>query len=128
VQPTAFPNLHLLPAGPPGEHPAETAASARVAQLVGAANHDFDFVLLDTPSFLGVADAASLATKVDGVLLVVSRGRAKEADVASTLAELDDIQANLVGLVVTRSARKPPSYGGETGADRIASRLQVVNE
>jgi polysaccharide biosynthesis transport protein len=99
-----------------------------MAQLLEALGNKFDLTLLDTSSFLGVTDAAAVAPKTDGVLVVVARGRVREDDVRSVLGQLEDIHAQAVGLVVTRSARKAPSYRGDAERDAAAGLLHAVNE
>jgi PleD family two-component response regulator len=68
-------------------------------QLAG----DYDVVLLDTPAFQTVADAAMLASQIDGVLLVVGLGQARREDVQATRQELARVRANVLGVVVNRA-------------------------
>ncbi len=45
-----------------------------MAALVASFAEGYDFVLFDTPSLTGIADAAVLGKMVDGILLVVRPG------------------------------------------------------
>jgi Mrp family chromosome partitioning ATPase len=63
-----------------------------------------DIVLLDSPPVVAVSDAAILATKVDGVLLVVSAGRTKRESVQTAKAKLQKVNANVLGAVLMNVA------------------------
>jgi hypothetical protein len=66
-------------------------------------------ILIDTPAFLPVTDAAVLAPMGDGVLLVVRCSHAGRAAVQSTCRELTDIGAKLIGLVVNQTNKSSGS-------------------
>jgi Mrp family chromosome partitioning ATPase len=66
-------------------------------------------ILLDTPAAAAVTDAAILAPHVDGVLMVVSRGKAREQAVQAACQQLDNVNAWPIGTVVNR-ARQDGSY------------------
>jgi capsular exopolysaccharide synthesis family protein len=67
---TTSPNLCLLPAGLGDEEPSSLLHSPRMASLLRSVSRDFDFVLIDTPPALHMADARILAGLSDGVILV----------------------------------------------------------
>ncbi|HEY9724310.1 MAG TPA: polysaccharide biosynthesis tyrosine autokinase [Oscillatoriaceae cyanobacterium] len=68
--------LAVLPAGPTPVNPSELLDSSAVARRVDALETRYDMVLYDTPPLLPVTDAALLATKLQGVLLVAGVNRA----------------------------------------------------
>ena len=74
LQATSVPNLRVMTSGPLPPNPADLLASERMNSLLTQAMADADLVLLDAPPVITVTDAALLAAKVDGVLLVVSAG------------------------------------------------------
>lgn len=59
-----------------------------------------DIVLLDAPPVVAVSDAAILATKVDGVLLVVSAGQTRRDSVQAAKTRLEKVNAHLIGAVL----------------------------
>jgi non-specific protein-tyrosine kinase len=97
--------VYVLTSGRLPADPAAVLGSARMATLVELLTHRFDRVLLDTPALLGAADATVLAPLVDGVLLVVRRGRARAEGVQSAQNQLADIGARSIGLVVNGAER-----------------------
>ena len=57
-------------------------------------------ILLDAPPVLAVTDAAVLSSKVDGVLLVVSAGKTKRENARKAQAQLEKINARVIGAVL----------------------------
>jgi capsular exopolysaccharide synthesis family protein len=101
LQETAVPRLRLLASGPLPPSPADLLGSRRMDRVVELLAERADIVLLDAPPVVAVSDAAVLATKVDGVLLVVSAGQTKRDDVQAAKTRLEKVNANLIGAVLT---------------------------
>lgn len=104
-------NLFVLPSGPQPPDPAEVLAGKRLIEVITALQGMADLVLLDSPPVLPVADAAILATRVDGTLLVVSSGASSRKQVMRTLELLGQVEAPLIGVVLNR-AKGEPEFGG----------------
>ena len=68
---TTVPNLQLLPSGPIPANPADLLSSTRMDQIISQLKEECDFLLLDSPPIMASADPTILASKVDGVVLVV---------------------------------------------------------
>ncbi len=64
-------NLSVTPCGPITPNPAEVLSSPFTRELSQKRRSQFDFVLLDSPPLLSVADGRVLSTLVDAVVLVV---------------------------------------------------------
>ena len=62
-----------------------------------------DIVLIDSPAFLEVADAATWIPWVDGVLIVARLGWVKEPELRKLCEQLTNLNANQVGIVVNGS-------------------------
>jgi capsular exopolysaccharide synthesis family protein len=108
-------NLWVLPSGPLPDAPADLLGSPRmdsvIAQLTGLA----DVVLFDAPPVVAVTDAALLATKLDGLLLVLRAG-ATRRDFAERAKELlERINVRIVGVVLT-NAQVDSKMGAYYGA------------
>jgi succinoglycan biosynthesis transport protein ExoP len=67
----------------------------------------FDYVIIDSPPVMRVADATVLARFVDTVILVVAAGRTRQRTVAEALRRLLAV-AKPLGIVLTNMAGKPP--------------------
>jgi capsular exopolysaccharide synthesis family protein len=64
-------NVWVLPGGHFPARPAELLQSPAMAELLKEARREFDFVIVDCPPVLGLADCLAVLPLVDAVLLVV---------------------------------------------------------
>lgn len=101
IQSTAIEGLSVLTSGPLPPNPAELMASRRMEEVISALAELADQIFLDTPPVVAVTDAAVLATKVDGVLLVISAGKTRRESARTAVQRLEQINARLVGTVLT---------------------------
>ncbi len=101
LQETPSSGLRILASGPPPANPLEALASRRFDQVLALARAQADFVLVDTPPAGALADAAVLAPRLEGVLLVVSAGRTKRDLARRAREQLERVNANLLGVVLT---------------------------
>ena len=83
-------NLFFVPAGQSGQGAAELLANGRLKMLLQRVEPLFDWIILDSPPVIPVADSTLLANFCDGVLMVV-RSQATPADLAARArAEFED--------------------------------------
>lgn len=101
VQKTEVPGLVVLTSGPLPPRPADILGSKRMEAVIAQLREHADIVLFDTPPVNAVTDAAVLATKVDGVLLVFRAGATKRDRAREARRLLDKVNANIVGVVLT---------------------------
>ena len=101
MQETGVEGLSVLTSGPLPPNPAEVMGSRRMEEMIGALAELADQVFFDTPPVVAVTDAAVLATKVDGVLLVIGAGKTRRELARSAVQRLEQINARLVGTVLT---------------------------
>ena len=109
---TGVPNLVILPSGVSPPNPSELLGSGAMAAVVKELRANADFVLLDSPPSLVVADALELAPVVDGILAVVDGSRTTQADVSRLRAQLDQVGGHLLGCVLNNLDRKAASRYG----------------
>ena len=88
----------FLPAGSPPDNPSELIQSARLSELMDHLTGRFDWILIDSPPVLPLADAGVWTRSVDGVLLVVREGTAGKRQLQRGLGALE--QRKLVGVVL----------------------------
>ncbi len=100
LQETPAPNLKLLPSGPLPPNPSELLGSRRMEEIIATLRERADLVLFDAPPIIAVTDAAVLASKVDGVLLVIRAGTTKRDHAQRAKALLEKVNARLVGAVL----------------------------
>jgi non-specific protein-tyrosine kinase len=101
VQETDVSGVRVLSSGPVPANPLEALASKRLDHALALARAQADFVLVDTPPAGALADAAVIAPRLEGMLLVVSAGRTKRDLARRAREQLDRVNANLLGVVLT---------------------------
>lgn len=101
IQPEGYPNLHILPAGPPSRRAGDLVGRALEAVLEEA-QREYQLVILDAPPLLGFAEPLQMATLADGVVVVTRAGTTNRRQVATVLATLNRLRANVVGLVLNQ--------------------------
>ena len=100
LQDTGVEGLQLVSSGPLPPNPSELLGSRRMEEIIAALLERADVVLFDAPPVVAVTDAAVLATKVDGVLLVINAGGTKRDYARAAKARLEKVNANLLGAVL----------------------------
>lgn len=93
-------NFHIITYGQTPPNPAELLSSARMDELISDVRDQFDFVLVDAPPLLPVADSMVLSTKVDGVALVYRAGSVPRSSIKLAKERLETVQANILGVVL----------------------------
>lgn len=108
--PTDVNNLVLLPAGSLPPNPAQLLVSKKATAVLDELARLADVIVLDTPPMLAVADAAILASRADGVLLVTAFDETRRSAISRSLAMLETSGAPLLGAVVNKARGGPTSY------------------
>jgi capsular exopolysaccharide synthesis family protein len=110
VKTTEVPGLFVMPCGPVPPNPAELLHTSAFQKLLEELNGRFDKVILDSPPVGAVADAAVLATLVDGVVLVLKAGVTNRQVAMRTLRTLRDVNAKLYGAVLNDVSLEKSRY------------------
>jgi polysaccharide biosynthesis transport protein len=110
IQATAIDRLALMTAGAKIATPAELLNSQTFQEVLAELRADFDLIILDSPPILTVTDAAVLAGKVDGVLMVMASGQTRLPMAARTLARVEEVGGNLLGIVINRLTARTGGY------------------
>ena len=97
---TGVAGLRLLPSGPLPPNPSELVGSRRMAEIISVLGERSDIALFDAPPVVAVTDAAVLASRVDGVLLVIKAGATKRDHAQRAKALLEKVNAHLLGVVL----------------------------
>lgn len=116
IQPGSPSGLWVLSAGPLPPNPAELLGTDRASSALRELSSAFDYVLIDSPPILPVADACVLARCADGVILVARANKTKRRQLVEAVNQVGASGATLVGLVLS-GARVNKSEYGYYGAD-----------
>jgi capsular exopolysaccharide synthesis family protein len=102
-------DVSVITAGSPPPNPAELLGSKKMVQILARLQEIADVIIIDGPPFV-VTDAAVLAAKVDGVLVVVRSGHARQPAVNGMMEQLRRSGARVVGIALNRVPRKAKGY------------------
>lgn len=97
--------IAVLPAGPVPPNPSDLLASEAMDKLLDMARHRYDVVILDSSPLLQATDAAALAARTRGALLVVDDRRSRRARLSEAVTRLGLAGAEAVGVVLNRADR-----------------------
>jgi len=105
-------NLRIMASGPHPQRPAELLQSEQMGELITELREVADFVIIDTPPILPVADALSLAPLVDAVLFVTDAENTSRHAVANCREQMEQVNAPLLGAVLNNfDPAKARGYG-----------------
>ena len=93
--------LSLIPSGPLPPNPSELLASLQMTHLLERLSSLYDYVLIDSPPLLLVADTLELARKVDGVVVVARRNQVTTEEAREVRDLVERLGVNLLGVVLT---------------------------
>ena len=117
IQKTEVANLYALTSGNLPPNPSELLGSEKMVKILDMVHDEADIIIIDSPPLLAVTDAAVLAPRTDGVLLVVKPGKTKLAACRQAVEQLQRVGANILGVVLNdvelrRSRYKYAYYKG----------------
>jgi polysaccharide biosynthesis transport protein len=102
LQTTKRANLHVVTAGSNLDVPLDWLAPVKIHDLLKSLGKECDYLLVDAPALLSVADPIVLAAQVDAVIVVVARRETKRQDFSFALQQLAEVEAKVVGIVVNK--------------------------
>lgn len=100
IRNTPVDNLSILTSGPVPQNPSGLLASKQMDALLAELREAYDMVIVDTTSILNITDAKIIATKSDGVLLIVEYGKVKRGVAKKVKEELQLANVKLIGVVL----------------------------
>lgn len=111
VKRTDRPGVDVLTSGTPSPNPIKLLQSNRFDALLNEARARYETVIVDAPALVPVFDAAIVAAKTDGTVMIVSAGHTDVRSTRKALARLEAVGVNeLVGTVVNRSTTRVDDY------------------
>lgn len=111
VQATKVDNLYALTGGVIPPNPSELLGSERMRELLQEAREIYDYVLIDLPPVLPVADALIVGRFVDGMILVIASAEIKVEMARDVKNQLVNAGANILGVVLNKVRSEHHGYG-----------------
>lgn len=110
LQSTKIAGLSVMAAGPANERSADMLASSRMDTLIEKLAQEANVVLFNTPPIGLLTDAAVLATKVDGALVVLRAGKTNADHARDAVRLLEQVNARVLGAIFTDAPVEHTNY------------------
>jgi polysaccharide biosynthesis transport protein len=105
-----IPGLYYLTAGEIPENPVALLKTKRLRDIVAACRKAFDYVIIDSPPMLGLADAAIIAEHADGLILVIHHGHTPVDAVQRTHEIATKSKGRMLGVVLNMAEARIGDY------------------
>ncbi|SFC27305.1 capsular exopolysaccharide family [Nocardioides terrae] len=126
VQSWAQPTLDVLTLGEVPPNPSQLIGSRPMQMLLTRMREDYDFIVLDAPPLLPVADATILARLCDGAVVVANCQKVHRGQLSDALATLESVEARCLGVVANRvRATADESYYGHRVRNSLFGRFRA---
>ena len=103
---TAIPNLSVLTAGPVPPNPVDLLMGPKLLLLLNVASTlGIEYVVLDAPPLLGIADSIVLGNQLQNILFVVQASRTRKSHIKNALRRLRLAGLMPRGVVLTQTLR-----------------------
>lgn len=110
INSTNVPNLYLTLAGPLSPNPAELMSGKLIDELISKCRKIFDMIIIDTPPLGAVIDAAILAPKCDGVVIVTEANSTSARVAIGVKKQLEMTGCKILGCVLNKVPSTGTSY------------------
>jgi succinoglycan biosynthesis transport protein ExoP len=94
--------LHIITAGTKPPNPSEILTSNRFKDFLVEASKSYNFIFIDAPPVMPVADASDIAALADGVILVYMTGKIGRGVLKRVKANLENVDAKLTGVILNK--------------------------
>ncbi len=104
-------NLTIIPGGAYSAGPAELLGSFKMEDVLATLTQSFECVILDCPPILPVTDAAVVAAKSEGTVLVARADSTHLGALERANGQLENVRARVLGVVINMVSRASGAYG-----------------
>lgn len=102
IYPTSIKNMDFIFAGEHTSNPIEVYSESRFDNFLQEVKDLFDIVIFDTPSMGSFIDAAIIASKCDGTLIVAESNNTLNKQILRIKWQLEKVNANIIGIVLNK--------------------------
>ncbi|MGB4336862.1 MAG: polysaccharide biosynthesis tyrosine autokinase [Chromatiaceae bacterium] len=103
--------MYVITSGQLPPNPVELLSSQKMSDLLHLAAERFDYVFVDSPPILGLADAPLLSAIVGATLFVLEPGKTRKIALRDSMKRLQGSHAHVVGAVLQKMDRRGTGYG-----------------
>lgn len=110
IQKTDVPNLSVLASGVIPHNPSELLGSFRMKASLDLLSAKYDYLIIDSPPVLALADSLVLSAQIDGLLLVARANWTKRRQLKLTVEKLQEVDAPMIGVTLNGASLKEEGY------------------
>lgn len=99
-------NFYMLSSGSKPPFPTEYLSSSAFEDILDKAKKEYDFIIIDTPAMGSYIDGAVIASKTDGVLIVVKHERAYYRSVLRVKKQLEKANVKILGIILNKVSKR----------------------
>ncbi len=107
---TNFENVSMIFAGPMAPNPSELLEEGIFAELLQEKRRQYDYVLIDTPPMMNIIDAAVVAKKCDGAVMVIESELVSYRMAQKVQSQLQKSGCRILGAVLNKVDTKREKY------------------
>jgi capsular exopolysaccharide synthesis family protein len=112
IRPSGVPNLYVLAAGPMPPNPNELLSSKAFRNLINQLRQEYQHIIIDSPPIIGFADSRSIATMIDGTVLVFKHHGTTREEARLAVHLLSQSNCRILGGILTMAKKERLNYGG----------------
>lgn len=102
IQETEIPGLRVVTSGAVPPNPSELLGAAKMSEIINELKTKIDYLIIDAPPVVAVTDACVLASKVDGVLLIVDSGVIRPEMAQKAKDSLLRAKGHILGIILNK--------------------------
>ena len=106
ISETNISNLQLILCGPKPPNPAELLGIDRFKELLETLEARYDYVIIDTPPLGSMIDAAIIASRTDGTILLIEHNTIDYNRAMKVKEQLEKASARIIGVVLNKIPKK----------------------
>jgi polysaccharide biosynthesis transport protein len=122
IRPSTVPGLYVLPGGSEPGNISKLLHSSYLDILLESARSEYDFVLIDTPPMVGMADARLLSRVADGVILISRPGETSPEQLGEARQRLVDDGTPVIGTILNGCDLRTEDPGYDNSYNSYADR------
>lgn len=104
-------NLNIIPAGQVPPNPGSLLQTENFDAMLEAFKKYYDYIIIDTPPIFSVVDAAIVAKKSDGFVIVTQAGLNKRKSIKKAKEQLEKSGSKFLGIVLNKFNTEKSTYG-----------------
>lgn len=104
------PNLSVMTAGSIPPTPSELIGSEAMDALLKKLSKEYQYIVVDLPPVLMVADPLIISKYLDGVVIVLRHRQTRHSDIKETVRQLKFVQAKIFGFVYNEYSTDRGNY------------------